>query len=73
MLVLTDPCIRLHKFSVLMCFSGITRTKLRHHRCHERSLMDEQARRQDAQADQNLVDVNRIPHPWEPQPLPPEV
>ena len=34
--------------------------------------MDEQARRQDAQADANLDDVNRSPPPWEPQRLPPE-
>lgn len=59
-------------FLMLIRFSGITRTKLRHHRCHARGLMDEQARRQDAQADWNLVDANRVPHPWEHQPLPPE-
>jgi hypothetical protein len=32
--------------------------------------MPEGARRKDAQADQNLDDVNRFPPPWELQPLP---
>lgn len=48
----------------------ITRTKLRYHRCQARAMMPEGARRKDAQADQNLDDVNRFPPPWELQPLP---
>ncbi|CAG7850397.1 Serine/threonine-protein kinase ATG1 {ECO:0000250/UniProtKB:P53104} {ECO:0000250/UniProtKB:P53104}; AltName: Full=Autophagy-related protein 1 {ECO:0000250/UniProtKB:P53104} [Serendipita indica DSM 11827] len=48
----------------------ITRTKLRHHRCKERAAMPDPARRKDAQADQNLDDVNRFPPPWDLQPLP---
>jgi serine/threonine-protein kinase ULK2 len=49
---------------------GITRTKLRYHRCQARAIMPEGARRKDAQADQNLDDVNRFPPPWDLQPLP---
>ena len=53
------------------CMSiGITRTKLRHHRCKERAAMPDPARRKDAQSDQNLDDVNRFPPPWDLQPLP---
>ncbi|KIM28182.1 hypothetical protein M408DRAFT_23888 [Serendipita vermifera MAFF 305830] len=49
----------------------ITRTKLRYHRCQARAVMPENVRRKDAQADQNLDDVNRFPPPWDLQPLTP--
>ena len=56
---------------LLTFFAGITRTKLRYHRCQARAVMPENVRRKDAQADQNLDDVNRFPPPWDLQPLAP--
>ncbi|KAL0945932.1 hypothetical protein HGRIS_012213 [Hohenbuehelia grisea] len=43
----------------------IKRTKLRLVRCRARMAMDARDRVRDARADQNLVDVARIPPPWE--------
>ncbi len=68
-----DTCERGLLFITLvltLSLSGITRTKLRYHRCQARAIMPEGARRKDAQADQNLDDVNRFPPPWDLQPLP---
>jgi serine/threonine-protein kinase ULK/ATG1 len=46
----------------------IKRTKLRLVRCKERMAMNDRDRVRDAQADQNLADVARIPAPWDVKP-----
>ncbi|KAF8624651.1 hypothetical protein AX17_006982 [Amanita inopinata Kibby_2008] len=48
----------------------IKRTKLRLVRCRARMSMNPHERMRDVQADQNLVDVARVPAPWDPRPLP---
>jgi len=49
--------------------TGIKRTKLRLIRCQARMAMNDRDRLNDARADQNLVDVARIPAPWDMKPL----
>ena len=49
----------------------IKRTKLRLVRCKERMAMSDKDRLRDAQADQNLADVARIPAPWDAKPASP--
>lgn len=46
-------------------FVGIKRTKLRLVRCRARMVMNDRDRLNDARADLNLVDVARIPAPWD--------
>ncbi|KAF5352277.1 hypothetical protein D9758_011942 [Tetrapyrgos nigripes] len=46
----------------------IKRTKLRLHRCRTRMAMNDVDRLADARADHNLVDVVRIPAPWDVKP-----
>ncbi|KAF9262766.1 Pkinase-domain-containing protein [Marasmius fiardii PR-910] len=43
----------------------IKRTKLRLHRCKARMSMNDRDRLNDARADTNLVDVARVPAPWD--------
>ena len=48
--------------------TGIKRTKLRLVRCRARMAMNHRDRINDARADQNLVDVMRVPAPWDVKP-----
>lgn len=57
------PCALLVRF--LTWSLGIKRTKLRLLRCRARMEMNDRDRVKDARADQNLVDVARIPAPWD--------
>ena len=44
---------------------GVKRTKLRLVRCRARKTMTDRERMKDARLDNNLVDVPRIPAPWD--------
>lgn len=49
----------------LLFSEGIKRTKLRLYRCRARMAMTDEERKRDARADSNLVDVTRVPAPWD--------
>ncbi|TEB32743.1 other/ULK/ULK protein kinase [Coprinellus micaceus] len=49
----------------------IKRTKLRLYRCRARMAMTDEERKRDARADANLVDVTRVPAPWDAKPASP--
>ena len=67
--------------SLTIAIIGVKRTKLRLVRCRARKTMTDRERMKDARLDNNLVDVPRIPAPWDvpvldpasvPPPLEPE-